>query len=46
MVKVSGTRIIGVESATRPSRHAELSVEPRRFTDAEIEASLRGRSGS
>lgn len=44
MVKVSESRVIGVEAATRPSRHAELRVEPRRFTEAEIEASLTGRT--
>ncbi|MBM4187950.1 MAG: hypothetical protein FJ206_11650 [Gemmatimonadetes bacterium] len=43
MVKVSGTRVIGVEAATKPSRHRELAVEPRRFTEAEVEASLAGR---
>ena len=45
LVKVSGSRVIGVEAATRKSRFAELSVEPRRFTEAEIRASLEGRSG-
>lgn len=43
MVRVSGKTVTGVEAATRPSRHAELGVEPRRFTEAEIEASLSGR---
>jgi len=45
MVKVSNNRVIGVEAATRKSRFAELSVEPRRFTEAEIAASLEGRRG-
>ena len=40
MVRVSGNRVIGVEAATKPSKFAELPLEPRRFTDAEIEASL------
>lgn len=44
MVRVSGNRVIGVEAATKPSKFAELPLEPRRFTDAEIEASLRNRS--
>lgn len=44
MVRVSGNRVIGVEAATKPSKSAELPLEPRRFTDAEIEASLRNRS--
>ncbi len=41
MVRVSGNRVIGVEAATKPSKFAELPLEPRRFTEAEIEASLR-----
>lgn len=41
MVRVSGNRVLGVEAATKPSQYAELPVEPRRFTEAEIEASLR-----
>jgi hypothetical protein len=44
MVRVSGGRVVGVEAATKPSKFAQLAVEPRRFTDAEIEASLGGRS--
>lgn len=40
MVRVSGNRVIGVEAATKSSRFAEIPFEPRRFTDAEIEASL------
>lgn len=43
MVRVSGNRAIGVEAATKPSKFAELPLEPRRFTESEIEASLRGR---
>lgn len=43
MVKVSAGRVIGVEVATGESRFRELPVMPRRFTDAEIEASLKGR---
>lgn len=46
LVKVSGQRVVGVEVATGPSRHAELPVVPRRFTDAEVEASLRDRVGN
>ncbi len=45
MVRISGGRVVGVEAATRPSRYAEIPIEPRRFTEAEIEASLRNRSG-
>ncbi len=45
MVRVSGGRVIGVEAATQPSRYPEIPLEPRRFTDAEVEASLRTRSG-
>ncbi len=41
MVKMSGARVVAVEAATGPSQHAELPVLPRRFTDAEVEASLR-----
>lgn len=41
MVRVSGNKVIGVVAATKPSKFAELPLEPRRFTDAEIEASLR-----
>ena len=44
MVRVSGNRVIGIEAATGPSKYAELPLEPRRFTDAEIEGSLRNRS--
>ena len=40
MVRVSGNRVIGVEAATKPSKFAELPLEPRRFTEAEIDASL------
>lgn len=40
MVRVAGNRVTGVEAATKPSQHAELRLEPRRFTDAEIEATL------
>lgn len=46
MVKVSGDRVVGVEAATKASAHAELPLEPRRFTDAEIEASLKGRAAT
>ncbi len=46
MVKVSGTRVIGVEAATGKSTHAELPLVPRRFTDGEVEASLRGRAAT
>ena len=42
MVRVSGNRLVGIEAATRPSQYAELPFEPRQFTDAEIEASLKG----
>ncbi|MHB1329021.1 MAG: hypothetical protein ACYC2K_12555 [Gemmatimonadales bacterium] len=41
MVKMSGARVLSVEAATGPSQFAELPVMPRRFTDAEVEASLR-----
>ncbi|MBX3145267.1 MAG: hypothetical protein KF785_00745 [Gemmatimonadales bacterium] len=41
MVKMTGARVIAVEAATEPSQHAELPVMSRRFTEAEIEASLR-----
>ncbi len=41
MVKMTGARVVAVEAATEPSQHAELPIIPRRFTDAEIEASLR-----
>ncbi|MGE0439356.1 MAG: hypothetical protein AB7L66_04245 [Gemmatimonadales bacterium] len=43
MVKVSGTKVIGIEAATKPSSYRELALEPRRFTDQEVEASLAGR---
>jgi hypothetical protein len=46
LVKVSGNRVIAVDVATRPGpAGTELSVVPRRFTPAEIEASLRDRAG-
>jgi hypothetical protein len=44
MVRVSEGRVIGVNAATKPSNYAQLPLEPRRFTDAEVEASL-GRGG-
>lgn len=46
MVRVSGAKVIGVDAATGKSTHAELPLVPRRFTDAEIEASLRGRAAN
>lgn len=41
MVRVSGNRVVGVEAATKPSQWAELPLEPRRFTEAEVDAALR-----
>lgn len=41
MVKISDNRVIGVEVATGPSRWAEIPFVPRRFTEAEVEASLK-----
>lgn len=44
MVRVSAGRVVGVDAATKPSRWSELSVEPRAFTEAEIEAAVSGRA--
>lgn len=41
MVRVSSNRVVGVEAATKTSQWAELPVEPRRFTEAEVDAALR-----
>lgn len=43
LVRIADGRVTGIDTATRPSRWAQLPLEPRRFTDAEIEASLKGR---